>query len=142
MKMAATLFLLFTLGLAAITVSGLTRGIHAGSTCYAADSGSLKLWNIAFNKRAIEDEACQRVEAARLAAEIGEKEMAKAIVCDHPGAKLAFGNETNCVDFSGNYREVIQAVAGTESYCKKRSRKWYKFAYRKRAYRKCMEDRE
>ena len=145
MKFFGAMFLLFTMGLAWLILQPYTQpyykqGIHAGSPCYASDSGSLRLWQVAFNRKAIADEGCQRVEAARLAAEIGEREMAKAIVCDHPGAKLALGSEVDCMNYAGNYAEVVTAVATREQYCEKRSRKWYKVLWRKRAYKKCIRE--
>lgn len=147
MKMKSVLFLLFMIGLSLITIERLAnavpRSMASGSTCYAQESGNIVLGFLGVNKDSIKDDGCQQIEAARLAVELNLPEHAKAILCNHEGAMLAFQDEVNCMEYSGGYKEILIEKNERETYCEQRSRKWYKrlLFQRKRSYRHCMRDR-
>lgn len=146
MKMKGALFLLFMIGLTLITLERLANAVPhsmaSGSTCYAQESGNYRLGIFGLNKASIEDDSCQQIEAARLAVELNLPEHAKVILCNHEGAMSAFQNETNCMEFSGGYKEMLIEKNDREEYCYDRSRKWYKklLFQTKRAYRHCMRE--
>ena len=112
--------------------------IHSGTSCYSEDSGSLKLGFFGINKNSIMDEDCRIIEAARLAAELGLEEHAKMLVCSHGGSVFSFGTAETCMDYMGNYQEILVEKNEREVYCENRSKKWYKKLWRKPAYKKCM----
>jgi hypothetical protein len=141
--MKYSLILLFMLGLGFFTLTGLTSNIHAGNSCYAEDSGSLRLGFFGLNKSSILDDGCQQVEAARMAAELGMDEHAKMIVCSHRGARSSFGSTEDCLGYRGSYKNILVNTQKTESYCYARSKKWYrKLTFTSgRSFRKCLRER-
>lgn len=144
MKIAGALFLLVSMILAFWTINNLTRGIHAGTSCYAQDSGNIKLGFFGLNKASILDDGCEQIEAARLAAELGLADHAKVILCSHGGSARAFSSEKDCLEYNGNYQSVLVKTNEIERYCYERSRKWYRKVLfgTKRKFNKCMRERQ
>ena len=142
MKLISGTFLLAILGM--LVFVGLqvanSGGIRAGSTCYASESGNIKLGPFGFHKDAIKDEGCAQVESARLFAELGQDDHAKFVTCSHEGAIQAFGSRENCLEYHGSYQKIMVDVTEKEVYCKRKSKKLLrKITFQsKRYFKKCM----
>ena len=122
------------------TITSARQEIHAANPCHSVSSGMFSLGFFKLNKDSVKDTGCEQIEAARLAVELGMQEEAKFILCNHPGAKSAFSDATNCMQYNGNYQKMVTEVNDRHDYCDRRKRKWYrKITFTsKRIYKKCM----
>jgi hypothetical protein len=118
-------------------------GIHASSDCYEQDSSSVRVGIFGINKEAILDTDCEKREAARLAAEAGMTQHTRKIVCNLAGTLASFnGDERACLEYTGDYSQVLVDTVSREVYCDGRSKKWYRrVSFNVKAkYRRCMRE--